>query len=70
MTFNVRLCQIINDHNSNVAEFARGIRVWRRSIHRWLNGTQEPNARYLRRIVEFWPDVDLHWLITGEERSM
>jgi len=63
---NVRLCQIINDHGSNVAQLSRDIGVARRSIHRWINGTQEPMTRYLRRINHIWPDVDLHWLITGK----
>jgi DNA-binding transcriptional regulator YiaG len=66
---NARICQIINDHNSNVAEFARLLGTARRSVHRWINGSQEPMVKYLRRIVEFWPDVNLHWLITGEHRA-
>jgi transcriptional regulator with XRE-family HTH domain len=65
---NARLCQIINDHHSNVAEIARLLGVARRSVHRWINGSQEPMTKYLRRIAEFWPDVDLHWLITGEKK--
>lgn len=64
---NARLCQIINDHNSNVAELARILGVARRSVHRWINGQQEPMVKYLRIIAQEWPDVDLHWLITGEK---
>lgn len=65
---NVRLCQIINEHNSNVAELSRLLGVARRSIHRWINGTQEPMVKYLRKITQVWPDVNLHWLITGETK--
>ena len=69
---NARLCQIINDHGSNVAQLARDVGVARRSIHRWINGSQEPMPKYLHKINRIWPDVDLHWLLTGgryERRS-
>lgn len=65
---NVRLCQIINDHNSNVAEFARMIGANRLTVHRWINGKREPLIKYLRAIQKEWPDVNLHWLITGETK--
>jgi hypothetical protein len=64
--FNVRLCEVINSHGSNVKAFAESIGVARRSVHRWINGSQEPMPIYLHRTVALWPDVDLHWLITGE----
>jgi hypothetical protein len=63
---NSRICQIINDHNSDVSKFARGIGAPRVTITRWIKGRSLPGSIYLRRIAKFWPDVDLHWLITGE----
>lgn len=65
---NARLCQIINEHDSNVAELARGIGVARVTITRWIKGTRDPFSSNLRKIAEFWPDVNLHWLITGETK--
>ena len=65
MTFSVRLCQIINDHGSNVSEFARLIGVNRLTVQRWINGQKVINSENLARIAEAWTDVNLHWLLTG-----
>ena len=66
---NSRIAQIITEHNSTVSILARGIQVQRVSITRWINGSQQPNSIYLRRIADFWPDVDLHYLVTGIKRE-
>jgi transcriptional regulator with XRE-family HTH domain len=65
---NARICQIITDHNFTVAQYAREIGVDRLTVHRWINGKREPLILYLHRTHTLWPDVDLHWLITGEKR--
>ena len=65
---NARICQIITDHGYTVAQYARAIGVNRLTVHRWINGKREPLILYLHRTHELWPDVDLHWLITGEKR--
>lgn len=65
MSFNARLCQVINDHGSNVSELARGIEVNRLTVHRWINGQRIMHTGNLCKIAELWSDVDLHWLITG-----
>lgn len=63
---NARLCQIINDHHSTISELARGIGVPRITINRWIKGDRDPLVSNMVKISKFWPDVDLHYLLTGE----
>lgn len=61
-----RICQIINEHNSNVSEFARLIGVNRLTVQRWINGQRCIHSGNITAINNAWPDVDLHWLLTGK----
>lgn len=69
MSFNVRICKIIDDHGSNVSEFAKMINVNRLTVQRWINGQRVMHTGNITEIYRIWPDVDLHWLLTGEERK-
>jgi DNA-binding transcriptional regulator YiaG len=62
---NARINKIIDDHNSDVSAFARGIGVPRVTVTRWLKGRSVPGSKNLAAIAAFWPDVCLHWLVTG-----
>jgi transcriptional regulator with XRE-family HTH domain len=66
---NSRLVQIINSHDCTVAELAILMGITRSPIFRWINGKCVPTTDSLIKLQEVWPDVDLHWLITGKKHN-
>lgn len=63
VTFVKRLELIISHYELSSAAFADRIDVQRSSISHLLNGRNKPSLEFVMKIVDRFPEVDLHWLL-------
>lgn len=62
-----RLNKIMDSHQVSASSFAEKIDVGRSSISHILSGRNKPSLEFVLKIINRFPEVDLHWLITGRE---
>ncbi len=62
-----RLQLIMASNRLNATSFADKIGVQRSNLSHILNGRNKPGYDFLLKVVEAFPNVNTHWLITGEE---
>lgn len=62
-----RLQLIMASNRLNATSFADKIGVQRSNLSHILNGRNKPGYDFLLKVVQAFPNVSTHWLITGEE---
>ena len=63
----IKRLEIILDYKGlNAASFADKIGVQRSSLSHLLSGRNKPSLDFILKIVEFFPDVDLYWILNGK----
>ncbi|MBW4361854.1 helix-turn-helix domain-containing protein [Flavobacterium taihuense] len=63
----IKRLEIILDYYSlNASSFADKIGVQRSSMSHLLSGRNKPSLDFILKIVEFFPDVDLYWILNGK----
>lgn len=63
----IKRLEIILDYYSlNASSFADKIGVQRSSMSHLLSGRNKPSLDFILKIVDFFPDVDLYWILNGK----
>jgi DNA-binding XRE family transcriptional regulator len=63
----IKRLEIILDYYSlNASSFADKIGVQRSSMSHLLSGRNKPSLDFILKIIEFFPDVDLYWILNGK----
>jgi DNA-binding XRE family transcriptional regulator len=63
----IKRLEIILDYYSlNASSFADKIGAQRSSMSHLLSGRNKPSLDFILKIVDFFPDVDLYWLLIGK----
>ena len=66
MLIQERLQLILKMHNLTPSAFADQIGVQRSNVSHALSGRNKPSLDFLEKIINTYPRVNAHWLITGE----
>lgn len=66
MSFSDRLKAIIDYKSKNQTEFAKKININRTTITSILRTDSSPNLELIDAITSNFPDINLHWLVTGQ----
>lgn len=69
MSFEKRLQLIMASNRLNASSFADRIGVQRSNVSHILNGRNKPGYDFLLKVVQAFPNVSTHWLLTGEENT-
>ena len=64
-----RVRLIIKANNLTSSEFADRIGVKRSNLSHVLSGRNKPGLEFLSKIIEFYPNVNAGWLLTGTQRT-
>lgn len=63
----IKRLEIILDYYSlNASSFADKIGVQRSSMSHLLSGRNKPSLDFILKIIGFFPDVDLYWILNGK----
>ena len=63
----IKRLEIILDYYSlNASSFADKVGVQRSSMSHLLSGRNKPSLDFILKIDDFFPDVDLYWLLNGK----
>ena len=63
----IKRLEIILDYYSlNASSFADKIGVQRSSLSHLLSGRNKPSLDFILKIIEFFPDIDLYWILNGK----
>ena len=61
-----RLEKILDFYSLSASGFADKIGVQRSSISHLLSGRNKPSLDFVLKIIEFFPEVDLYWILIGK----
>ena len=64
-----RISLIIHTHHHTNSTFADTIGVQRSNVSHVLSGRNKPSLDFLEKVVQHFPRVDAHWLLTGENKK-
>lgn len=67
MGVNERIRMIIESHGLTAGAFADRIGVQRSNVSHVLSGRNKPGFEFLEKIVQAFPKVQAHWLLTGKQ---
>lgn len=61
-----RLEVVLDYYSISASAFADKIGVQRSSLSHLLSGRNKPSLDFILKIIDAYPEVDLHWLISGK----
>lgn len=61
-----RIETILEYYNLNASSFADKITIQRSSMSHLLSGRNKPSLDFVLKVVEFFPEVDLDWILIGK----
>ncbi|WP_242158435.1 helix-turn-helix transcriptional regulator [Aestuariivivens sediminis] len=61
-----RLQKVIEYYNESASSFAEKIGVQRSSISHILSGRNKPSLEFVLKIISYYPDIELYWLLNGK----
>lgn len=61
-----RLKKVIEYNGESASSFAEKIGVQRSSISHILSGRNKPSLDFILKILNTYPEVELHWLLNGK----
>ena len=64
-----RLKLLLSQKGLSAAAFAEAISVPRSSITHLLSGRNRPSLDFVMKVVQRFPEVDLYWLLFGNEAN-
>ncbi len=64
--FTKRLQKVIEYYGESASSFAEKIGVQRSSISHILSGRNKPSLDFVLKILSFYPEVELYWLLNGK----
>jgi len=66
MEINDRLRILMDNYELSSSQFADKLEIQRSAISHLLSGRNKPSILILEKIIRYFPDVDINWLITGK----
>jgi transcriptional regulator with XRE-family HTH domain len=64
--FAKRLQKVIDYYSESASSFSEKIGVQRSSISHILSGRNKPSLDFVLKILSFYPEVELYWLLNGK----
>jgi len=64
-----RVKLIMQSNNESSSSFADKIGIKRSNLSHVLSGRNKPSLDFLEKIINFYPNVNASWLVTGKTRS-
>ena len=64
--FAKRLEKVIDFYSETASSFAENIGVQRSSISHILSGRNKPSLDFVLKVLSFYPEVELYWLLNGK----
>ncbi|MCB0399857.1 MAG: helix-turn-helix transcriptional regulator [Winogradskyella sp.] len=64
--FAARLQKVIDFYDETASSFAEKIGVQRSSISHILSGRNKPSLDFVMKVLHFYPEVELYWLLNGK----
>lgn len=64
--FSKRLQKVIDFYGETASSFSEKIGVQRSSISHILSGRNKPSLDFVLKILSFYPEVELYWLLNGK----
>lgn len=64
-----RLQLIMASNRLSASSFADRIGVQRSNVSHVLNGRNKPGYDFLLKVIQAFPKVNTHWLLTGDEKT-
>lgn len=61
-----RLEFILDYYSISASAFADKIGVQRSSLSHLLSGRNKPSLDFILKIIEFFPEIDLYWILNGQ----
>jgi len=61
-----RVKQLLNHYGLTAAEFAERLNIQKSSISHLLSGRNKPSFSFISKLAKNFPEINLHWFITGE----
>lgn len=68
-TIEKRIQFLIASHQLSPSAFADRIGVQRSNVSHVLNGRNKPSFEFILKIIQAFPKVSAHWLLTGEQKA-
>ena len=65
-----RLEFLMENYSLNASAFADKIGVQRSCISHLLSGRNKPSLDFVLKIQEFFPEVNLYWILNGKEKFL
>ena len=65
MDFGERLNEILKEKKLSQAAFARQIEENKVTVNQVIKGSRAPSLGFMMKVFEFFPDIDLNWLLRG-----
>lgn len=65
-----RLEFLMENYGLNASAFADKISVQRSSISHLLAGRNKPSLDFILKVQEFFPEVNLYWILNGKEKFL
>jgi transcriptional regulator with XRE-family HTH domain len=62
-----RFRKLMGELGLTPSELADKIGIQRSSVSHILSGRNKPSIDFLEKLLNTFPDIDIHWLITGRE---
>jgi transcriptional regulator with XRE-family HTH domain len=69
MEIKERLQLILTQEKINATQFAEKLNIQRSSISHILSGRNKPSMDFLEKLCLHFPNIDLHWLVTGKNQT-
>lgn len=64
-----RILSILERKQMSAAQFADSVGIQRSTFHHIISGRNKPSVDIIAKIYATYPDIDLGWLITGENQK-
>lgn len=65
-TIGQRLKELLLRYNMTNRDFSELVTVKEKQVSNWINGVSDIKPKGFFEIKEVFPDLNLHWLLTGE----
>lgn len=60
---------VIKVATNNVSRFANTLRLNQSLVNKYVTGKTEPGLVFFQKLIQEFPETDLHWLLTGESKK-
>jgi transcriptional regulator with XRE-family HTH domain len=69
MDFGEKLALLLKEKGLSQAKFAREMEVNSVSVNQYIKGTRTPPVEFIQKVIDYFPEVDLNWLLREESNT-